>query len=123
MMTVLRAFAVSAFAAALLVGCSSQPSAQERIATAELAQMAPLKQTYSGVVMGFDLEGDKTLIVSLDIQSYIGMDDPAADAMRRTVVARWRSAWSAAHPHAHANLRARFIDFVGKKIDEESTSV
>ena len=62
--------------------------------------------------------GDTTLLVSLDLQAYIGMDDDAAAAMRRTVAARWRSAWSAAHPGVHATLHVRFIDFIGRKIAE-----
>ena len=122
MMTfVRRACATAALAA--IAGCSATPSAQQRLVATELNQMTPLKQAYTGVVMGFDVHGETTLIASLDLQSYIGMDDDAAEAMRRAVVARWRSTWSDAHPGAHATLHVRFIDFIGRKIAEQSSSV
>ena len=117
----MRRFACAALAA-LLSACSA-PSPQERIDAAELAQLAPLKQTYSGVVMGFDFPSDTTLIVSLDIQSYMGMDDDAIDAMKARLLAGWRAAWVAAHPGAHALLTVRLIDFVGRTIAQESTRV
>ena len=51
--------------------------------TAELAAVAPLKQQYSGVVMGFDIRPQNTLIVSLDLQQYIETDDDVIAAMKR----------------------------------------
>ena len=115
----LRFFA-HAVVATLAVACSS-PSAQERASAAELAAVAPLRTQYSGVVMGFDIRPANTLIVSLDLQSYIDMDDNAVAAMRRTVLRRWCSAWSAAHPNTHAVLHLRFIDFIGRKVAELSS--
>lgn len=120
-MTALRILAF-----ALLVatgsGCSS-PSAQQRTQTAELDAVASLKQQYPGVVMGFDLKSPDMLVVSVDLQGYIDMDDDAVAAMQHAVMARWREAWKAANPGQHGVLRVRFIDFIGRKVAEESTNV
>jgi hypothetical protein len=113
-------FLACAVAATLAVACGS-PSAQERTTDAELAAVAPLRAQYSGVVMGFDIRSPETLIVSLDLQSYFDMDDDAVAAMQRNVLRRWRAAWSAAHPHAHAVLHVRFIDFIGRNVAELSS--
>jgi len=115
-------FLAYAVLATLAVACSS-PSAQERTTGAELAAVAPLRTQYSGVEMGFDVRSPNTLIVSLDLQSYFDMDDDAVAAMQRNTLRRWRSAWSASHPHTHAVLHVRFIDFIGRKIADESTRV
>jgi hypothetical protein len=108
--------------AMLLAACSS-PTPQQRAQDAELAALAPLKQRYAGLVMGFDVRPPTTLIVSLDLQTYIETDDDTIAAMKRETVARWRSAWLAAHPRAHALLQVRFIDFIGRKVATESTKV
>jgi hypothetical protein len=105
------------------VGCASPQSPSERAVASELAQMSASKRDYPGIVMGFDVRNGTTLLVSLDLQSFIGMDDDAVVAMKRHVVARWRGAWTSAHPGTHATLQVRFIDFIGRKIAEQSTSV
>lgn len=122
MMTLVRRCALLALIAAAPAACSS-PSQHEQAVTNEIAQMTPLKSTYSGVVMGFDVRDDTTLVVSLDLQSYIGMDDDAAEAMRRAVVQHWAAAWSTAHPGVRATLHVRFIDFIGRKIAEKTVRV
>lgn len=121
MMTLVRRGVRLALVVAL-AACSA-PSPREQAVTTEIAQLAPLKTTYSGVVMGFDVRDDTTLVVSLDLQSYIGMDDDAAEAMRRTVVQHWATAWPATHPGGHATLHVRFIDFIGRKIAEKTVRV
>lgn len=83
--------------------------------------MAPLKSRYSGLVMGFDVHPPTTLVVSIDLQQYIETDDDTIAAMKRDALAHWRSAWIAAHPHAHATLTVRFIDFIGRKVAVETT--
>lgn len=105
----------------LATACSSAsaPSSED----AELATLAPLKQTYSGVVMGFDIQHDTTLVVSLDLQAYLETDDDKVAAMKHASVARWRTAWLAAHPHQHATLHVRFIDFVGRTIAQQKIDV
>lgn len=107
--------------AAILAACSS-PASRDRTTNAELSDLAALKQRYPDVVAGFDLRGN-TAIVSLDLQHYIEMDDDAAIALKRDALAGWRSAWMAQHPHQHATLRLRFIDFIGRKVAEETTKV
>jgi len=119
MMTLVRHGVLLALVAAAVAACSS-PSPHEQAVTNEIAQLTPLKTTYSGVVMGFDVRDDTTLLVSLDLQSYIGMDDDAAEAMRRAIVQHWAAAWSTAHSGAHATLHVRFIDFIGRKIAEKT---
>jgi hypothetical protein len=109
-----------ALATLLLAGCSS-PAPQRRLDDAELAAVAPLKQQYSGVVMGFDIKPETTLIVSLDLQQYVDADDETVAALKRDAVARWRAAWLAAHAHAHAVLHVQFIDFIGRRVATEST--
>lgn len=106
---------------AVLVAACSPPAPQQRVEASELTHLASLKQEYPGVVMGFDIRPERTLIISLDLQHYIEMDDDAVAAMKRDSLARWRSAWSAAHPHLHAVLHLRFIDFIGRRVAEEST--
>jgi hypothetical protein len=108
--------------ALLLAACSSQP-AKQQAADAEIAAMMPLKRHYSDIVMGFDIRPQTTLIVSVDLQQYILTDDDTLAAIRRDALARWRTAWIAAHPHQHAVLRVRFIDFVGGKVATETTKV
>lgn len=85
--------------------------------------MAALKAQYSDLVAGFDIRPPTTLIVSVDLQNYIEADDQEIAAMKRDALARWRAAWSAAHPHAHSVLHVRFIDFIGRKVGTETTKV
>lgn len=108
--------------AALLSACSS-PAPQQRTTDAEIAAMAPLKHQYSGLVMGFDVRSPETLVVSVDLQQYIETDDDTLKAMQRNALARWRAAWMAAHPHGHATLHLRFIDFVGRTVATKTTKV
>jgi hypothetical protein len=108
--------------AAICAACSS-PSPRERLDANELAALAPLKRAYSGLVMGFEIRPENTLIVSLDLQRFIETDDDVAAAMKRDSLARWKAAWASAHPGEHATLHVRFIDFIGRKVAEESTKV
>jgi hypothetical protein len=107
---------------ALFAACSS-PSPQQRVEAAELNDLAQLKRQYPDVVAGFDLHPENTIIISLDLQRYIEMDDDAVAALKRDALARWRSAWIAQHPHEHAVLHVRFIDFIGRKVADEATKV
>ncbi|HET6275310.1 MAG TPA: hypothetical protein VFE16_05145 [Candidatus Cybelea sp.] len=111
----------SAFAALLLAACSSP--APHGVDDAELAAVAPLKQRYDGIVMGFDIKPATTLVVSLDLQAYTDADDDTVAALKREALARWRAAWVAAHPRERAVLHLRFIDFIGRKVATEETKV
>ena len=84
--------------------------------------MAPLKRAYPDVVMGFDVHGATTLVISLDLQAYEGMNDDDAVAMERRAVADWRNAWTRAHPAGHTQLHVRFIDFIGRTIAKRSVN-
>jgi hypothetical protein len=120
-MTDLRRIA-TAVLAALLAACNPQ-SPQQGLTDRELAALAPLKQKYAGLVMGFDVHPRNTLVISLDLQEYIETDDDTIAAMKRDALAKWRTAWSSAHPHAHGLLHVRFIDFIGRKVATESAKV
>lgn len=120
MMTWLRGVAV---AVAIGAAACASPSATQRTTDAEIAAMAPLKRGYPAVVMGFDVRDATTLVVSLDLQAYDGMNDDDAAAMERRAVAGWGRAWKEAHPGRHARLQVRFIDFIGRKILERPVSV
>ena len=106
----------------LLFSCS-HPSQQQQLDDAEIAALAPLKARYSDIVMGFDIKQDATLIVSVDLQHYIDADDETLVAMRNEALERWRSIWSARHPRAHTIVYVRFIDFIGRKVTQESAPV
>jgi hypothetical protein len=108
--------------AALLTACSSTAPRQS-VTDEELASLAAFKQKYPGLVAGLDVRPQTTLIVSVDLQEYIDTDDDTIAAMKRDALARWRYAWVRAHPHAHAELQVRFIDFIGRKVATESTAV
>jgi hypothetical protein len=116
-----RLFAV-AWTVCMLVACS-QPSPQQRLHDAEIEALAPLKSRYAGIVMGFDVKPQTTLIVSIDLQGYIDADDDTLAAMRKEALVRWRSIWVARHPGDHAVVSVRFIDFIGRKVAQESTPV
>ncbi|HEY1867682.1 MAG TPA: hypothetical protein VGG70_05250 [Candidatus Cybelea sp.] len=120
-MNVVRLASSAAFA--LLISACSGPAANQQTADAEIAAMMPLKRQYSDVVMGFDVRPQSTLIVSVDLQQYIETDDETIAAIQRDALARWRAAWIAAHPHQHAVLHVRFIDFIGRKVATKTTKV
>jgi hypothetical protein len=103
----------------VVAACSAPQSATERAQSAELAQLAPLKTKFPGVLTGFDIRGDTTLVVSVDVQAIIDtMEDSDQQGMRSIVLDTWRDAWRAAHPHEHAKLNVRFIDYRGNKVFE-----
>jgi hypothetical protein len=110
-------------AMAVFIGACSAPAPQQATTDAEVAAMMPLKRHYSDIVMGFDVRPQTRLIVSVDLQQYIETDDATIAAIRRDALARWRAAWIAAHPHQHAVLQVRFIDFIGRKVATETTKV
>ena len=104
-----------------LSACASQ-SPEEQAQTQELTALAPLKQTYNGVVMGFDFKPHDTLVVSLDLQNYNGMGDDDQDRMKKAILASWKSAWQQAHPGKHATIHTQIIDFIGRTIARQDTN-
>ena len=115
-----RRFIIAAVVVAL-TACNSQPSPDEQIETTERAVMQPLKTQYPDVVMGFDFHGT-TADVSVDLNEEIQMDDAKEDAMRAEAVRDWREAWMRAHPHEHAHLLLRILDFRGNVSWKSATS-
>jgi hypothetical protein len=108
----------TALALLALTACAGQ-SPQEAAQNQELAALAPLKQKYQDVVMGFDFKPGETLIVSLDLQNYNGMGDDDQGAMKKTIAATWRKAWEEAHPGKHATINLKIVDFIGRTIATE----
>ena len=105
-----------------LTACSSQ-SPQEQAQSQELTALAPLKQKYSDVVMGFDFKPHETLVVSLDLQNYDGMNDDDQVRLKKDIIAAWRAAWQQSHPGQHATIHTQIIDFVGRTIARQDASV
>lgn len=105
----------------LLVACSGaqQQSTEDR----ETAALAPLKQTYSGVVTGFDLKPHDTLIIFIDANGYLGMDDDAVNAMKKVLLAKWTGVWKDNHPGRHATIHLELHDFMNRKWAAESAKV
>jgi hypothetical protein len=114
--------ALLCFSLALVTACSSPPSPQEQIANQEISALAPLKTKYPDVVMGFDVHGPG-VDISIDLNGLISMDEPKEDAMKSEALTRWRDAWTAAHPHEHATLTVRFIDFKGNPESKQTVKV
>jgi hypothetical protein len=108
---------------AIALAACSTPSQQEQIQATELKQLAPLRTEFNGVVMGFDFKGDTTLLVSIDIQNWIGLDDDAAANAKRQIVKQAQAAWIAAHPNQQATVTVRLIDFIGRTIYQETAKI
>lgn len=112
----------SVLAITLCIAACTSSSTTQQTTSAEISAMAPLKRAYPDVVMGFDVHGATTLVISLDLQAYDGMNDDDAAAMERQAVSDWRNAWTKAHPAGHKRLQVRFIDFIGRTIAERSVN-
>ncbi|MDE2481797.1 MAG: hypothetical protein KGN02_06370 [bacterium] len=102
---------VAALALALLAACSSPPPSADDTAAAKLA---PLKARYPQVIMGFDVHGT-TVNVSVDLDQLVSMDEDKEDAMKAVALKTWAKTWSEVHPHQHASLTMRIIDFRGNQ--------
>jgi hypothetical protein len=48
------------------------------------------------------------------------MEDSDEQGMKAIVLDKWRDAWRAQHPHEHAKLTVRFIDYRGNNVFEGS---
>jgi hypothetical protein len=105
---------------ALVTACAPHPSAQEQIGANEAAALAPLRAKYPSIVVAFDLKGTR-LDVSIDANGYISTGDDVVNAFKARALRDWRAAWSAAHPHQHALLTVRLVDFVGRTWVTEHT--
>jgi hypothetical protein len=109
-----------AFMVALSTACAPHPSAQEQIDAKETAALAPLKAKFPDIVVAFDPKGTR-LDISIDANGYISTSDDDVNAFKARMSRDWRAAWSAAHPHQHALLTVRLVDFVGRTWVTEHT--
>ena len=107
---------------AVLAACSTPPSAEETAQTQELAQLAQLKKTYSGVVIGFDIHRT-SVDVSVDLQAMMEMDEDSEKQMVTDSLKTWQAAWTQTHPHEHATLVVRILDFRGNQEFKETAKV
>ncbi len=98
---------------ALNTACAPHPTAQEQINATETAALAPLKAKYPDIVVAFDPKGT-LLDISIDANGYISTGDDDVARFKANVSHDWLAAWSSAHPHQHALLTVRLVDFVGR---------
>ena len=99
---------------ALAAGCTPQPTPQEQIDTQETAALQPLKTQYPDIVVAFNMKGTTQLDIAIDANGYISTGDDDIDKFKAVAARDWRSAWTAAHPHEHAKLTLRMVDFMGR---------
>lgn len=104
------------------VACAPQPTPQQQIDTQETAALAPLKAQYPDIVVAFNMKGATQLDIAIDANGYISTGDDDIDKFKAVAVRDWRSAWSAAHPHEHAKLTLRMVDFMGRTWATEHVS-
>lgn len=97
----------------LLAACAPQPTPQEKIDAAETAALAPLKKQYPDIVTAFNLNGTR-LDIAIDANGYISTGDDDVNKFKALALKDWRSAWSASHPHQHALLTLRLMDFMNR---------
>ncbi|HEX8806803.1 MAG TPA: hypothetical protein VF741_07630 [Candidatus Aquilonibacter sp.] len=99
---------------ALAAACSPQPTPQQQVDAQETAALQPLKTQYPDIVVAFDMKGATQLDISIDANGYISTGDNDVDKFKALAIRDWRSAWIAAHPHEHATLTLRLVDFMGR---------
>ena len=98
---------------------SSKPmSASDATTAQENDSVAGLKQRYSGVVQGTDVNGD-TLRVYIDVNGMDSMDEDAEIAMKRQILSQWKSVWAKNHPGRHATVTVELRDFQGNPVFSE----
>ncbi|MGA8840955.1 MAG: hypothetical protein WBG27_08210 [Candidatus Aquilonibacter sp.] len=105
---------------ALGAACAPHPTAQEQIDATETTALAPLKAKYPDIVVAFAPNGTR-LDISIDANGYISTGDDDVARFKDAISRDWRSAWSTAHPHQHALLTVRLVDFVGRTWVTEHT--
>jgi hypothetical protein len=103
---------------ALAAACTPQPTPQQQIDAQETAALQPLKTQYPDIVSAFNLFGTR-LDIAIDANGYISTGDNDVDKFKALAIRDWRSAWIAAHPHEHAELTLRLVDFIGRTWDTE----
>jgi hypothetical protein len=112
--------ALAAFTLLLAASCAAQPTAQERVESTEQAALAPLKTKYPDIVTAFDITGNR-LDLAIDANAYLQTGDDEIGVFKTDATNAWRSAWIKAHPHQHAALTIRLMDFMNRVWGTEHT--
>lgn len=97
----------------LAASCASAPTPQERVQATETAALAPLKTKYSDIVTAFNIKGAR-LDIAIDANAYDSTGDSVLAQFRSDAADAWKTAWMKAHPHAHAALTVRLLDFMNR---------
>ena len=115
---------VAVMLATSLVACtSSKPiSASDALTSQENDSVAGLKQKYSGVVEGTDVNGE-TLRVYIDVNGMDSMDEDAELNMKRQILSEWKSTWAKNHSGKHATVTVELRDFQGNPVYTEKIKV
>lgn len=96
-----------------VASCAVQPTPAERVEATEQASLAPLKAKYPDIVTAFDITGNR-LDLAIDANGYIQTGDDKIDRFKADAANAWRTAWMKAHPHRHAMLTVRLMDFMNR---------
>ena len=104
---------ITALALAFATSCASAPTPAQQIVNTEQAALAPLKAKYPNIVTAFNISG-KRLDISIDANGYIQTGDDKIDQFKKDAKHAWLAAWTKAHPHEHAKLTVRFMDFMSR---------
>ncbi|MHB8145855.1 MAG: hypothetical protein ACYDGM_01165 [Vulcanimicrobiaceae bacterium] len=121
-MTNVRTMAAALALALAVVACSAPPTPQQQRHAQERARLARLQQSYGTTIMGFDIHGT-TVNVGVDLNQIYSMSEDDQNALEAAALRTWRAAWLQAHPHRHALLTTRFIDFHGNLQSARSVKV
>jgi len=97
----------------IVAACAPQPTPQQRIDAKETAALRPLKDAYPDIVSAFNLYGTR-LDIAIDANGYISTGDNDVAKFKTLASRDWREAWASAHPHQHAVLTVRLVDFIGR---------
>jgi hypothetical protein len=121
-MSTLRTLGAIAVFGCVLAACSSPAPSVNPVTAKEQSAVAPLKNTYKDVVTGVDVKG-RTLILFVEPNAMYSMDEDAEAAMKADALARWKKAWSAAHPRQHATVRLSVRDYFGRELSSYTAAI
>ncbi|MGZ3562505.1 MAG: hypothetical protein ACXVAS_11725 [Vulcanimicrobiaceae bacterium] len=115
---------IAVLLATSFAGCTSTKpsSAADPVVAQENDSVAALKQKYSGVVQGTDVNG-ATLRVYIDVDGMSSMDEDAEGAMKQQILAQWKSIWAKNHPGKHGTVIVELRDFQGNPVFTEKAKV
>lgn len=121
-MSTLRSIGAIAAFGCVLAACSSPAPSVNPVIAKEQSAVAPLKTKYKDVVTGLDVKGS-TLVLYVEPNAMMSMDEDTEDAMKADALARWKKAWSSAHPHQHATVRLSVRDYFGRELSSYTATI